>query len=128
MLAASSQKIMNKAADFDRLSGWAYFSSMPKINLKFDSKLSGQQVYGMVKDFLENDESVKSLESKLVCDFDDTQLSGRAKGGKFTAELKVEDLGQSCKVFLDVDLAFILSPFKGKIEDVLNTKLPKLLT
>ncbi len=100
---------------------------MPKINLQFDSKSSAAEVYNKVKGFLTTDEGIKKLDSKLTFSFSDPEMKGTAKGGGFSADLQVESKDVGCKVNLAVDLSFLLTPFKSKVEEVLQRKISKLL-
>lgn len=100
---------------------------MPKINLHFDSKIPAKDVYQKVKGFLTTDEGIKKLDSKIDFSFSDDKMCGTAKGGAFSANLQVENKDAGCRVNLEVDLSFLLTPFKGKVQEVLERKLSKLL-
>lgn len=64
----------------------------------------------------------------MSCTFNDSTMSGVAKGGKFSADLKVADKGGASAVSITVDIPLLLSPFKGQIQSTIEKKLASLLT
>jgi putative polyhydroxyalkanoate system protein len=87
---------------------------MPKIDLSQSHALPIAEVRRRV------DEVKGELESKygLACKWDsDTQMSVSGKG--VTGTIKV----QPAVVAVNLDLSFLLSPMKGKIEERLKTQL-----
>ncbi len=64
----------------------------------------------------------------MACTFDDSKMSGIAKGSKFNAELKVNETGGNSAVSIVLDLPFLLSPFKGQIKSTVEKKLNALLS
>jgi hypothetical protein len=52
-------------------------------------------------------------------------MTGAAKGKQFSADLKVA--GTPTTVALTIDLPIMLTPFKGMVENLLKTKLEKIL-
>lgn len=95
--------------------------------MSFDSKTGAQEVYQKVKGFLTTDEGIKKLDSKINFSFSDDKMCGSAKGSAFSANMMVENKDAGCRVNLEVDLSFLLTPFKGKVQEVLEKKLGKLL-
>ena len=100
---------------------------MPKVNVKKTCNLSAQDCFQKIKDFLPNDPDLKKLDSSYECHFHDSTLSGKAKGSKFEAEMKVHGDAPSTCVEFEISLPFILTPIKGVVEATLKKKLDKLL-
>lgn len=126
-MAATSQ---NSSIDSIVLTATAIaliFRIMPKINLQFDTKSPAKEVYDKVKGFLTTDDSIKKLDSKISFNFADDKMSGTAQGSAFKANLMVENKDAGCRVNMEVDLSFLLTPFKNKVQEVLERKLSKLL-
>lgn len=67
------------------------------------------------------------MDAKLTCEFQDAKKTASAKGSQFKADISVKDAAQGSLVTVVVDLPLLLSPFKGKVEDVLKRKLTKHL-
>jgi hypothetical protein len=100
---------------------------MPKINLKLPSTHSAKETFEKVKDLFENDSDLKKMDSSYVCQFQDADYSGTAKGTKFSAKMKIDESGSASEVAVDIEIPFMLSPFKGVIKDTLEKKLGKTL-
>lgn len=101
---------------------------MPKFTVEHSSSHPVEQAYGKIKDFMSNDEEIRRFDSKLECQFDDAQRSGRIKGSQFKADLQVSASGAGSTVTLVVDLPLMLTPFKGKVQETLQKKLSKYLS
>jgi hypothetical protein len=100
---------------------------MAKFTIESKSNQSADITFEKIKNFLEKDPELKKLDPKLKCDFDPKKLCGEAKGGQFKAIIKVVSNGTSADVIINVDLALILTPFKGKVQEILQKKLTKAL-
>ncbi len=101
---------------------------MPKFTITTPSKSSSQETYKKVKAFLETDEGLRKLDSGLSCTFDDQKLNCNAKGSQFKADMQIKAQGAESLVEVTVDLPFMLTPFKGKIQETLQRKLDKVLS
>jgi hypothetical protein len=99
---------------------------MPKFTVESPSKHSAEETYQRIKKLLDGDTDLKKMDGKLTCTFDDMSLTGRASGSQFKADIKIIS-SASVKVQVDVEIPLLLSPFKGKIHDVLTKKLSKTL-
>lgn len=100
---------------------------MPKFTIECNSKKTAKESYELIKKFLESDGSLKSLDAKLACTFNDAKMSALAQGSQFKANLEVKEAGDGSKVDVHVDLPFLLSPFKGKVQETIERKLAKVL-
>lgn len=101
---------------------------MPSIQLKVPTNLSAQESFKRIQKVLENDSDLKKLDSSYVCQFDEKNCSGSAKGSKFTATLNVSEKdANASEVQLKVEFGLLLSPFKSMIENTLSQKIAKAL-
>jgi hypothetical protein len=100
---------------------------MPKISFEHTSQLAPQDAFEKIKNFFESETELKKYDATLKCQFNESQRSGQAKGSQFSADMKVQDKGAGCVVTLNIDLPFLLSPFKGKIQESVQRKLKKYL-
>jgi hypothetical protein len=100
---------------------------MPKINVEHSSDLSPADAFDKLKTFFQNDADIRRLDPKLQCTFQDTSMTGQATGSQFKADLSVKEKSAGSIVAVIVDLPFILTPLKGKIQDTIQRKLAKHL-
>jgi hypothetical protein len=100
---------------------------MAKFTVESKSSQNADVTFEKIKNFLENDPELKKLDPKLKCDFDLKKLCGEAKGSQFKASIKVISNGDSADVTINVDLALMLTPFNGKVQEILQKKLTKAL-
>jgi len=100
---------------------------MPKVKVTSNSKLTPQETFKKIKQMLETDADLRKLDSSYRCEFNDAQLTGSAKGGKFQAQLRVQNSGQGAQVEIDVDLPLMLTPVKGIVQSTLQKKLDQVL-
>ena len=101
--------------------------SMPKIKVETKSKLSAQETFQKIKSLLENDKDLRKMDSSYVCKFDESALSGSAKGGKFEADMQVKNEGAGSSVEIEVNLPLMMTPFKGVVQSTLQQKLERVL-
>ncbi len=102
-------------------------SPMPKFKVESASKHSAQDTYQKIKSFLENDRDLRKMDSSYVCNFNDSSLSGSAKGSKFEAAVKVAGAGSGANVEIEVSLPLMLTPLKGVVQSTLQKKLESAL-
>lgn len=100
---------------------------MPKVNIDFKSPLNAKDTFEKVKDLLDNDASLRKIDSSYKCQFDDGQMSGSAKGSKFSADLKVSGNEDSANVNMCIDIPFAFALFKGQVKSILEKKLKDTL-
>lgn len=96
---------------------------MPKVKVESQSKYSPQETFQKIKGLLENDKELRTMDSSYKCQFDESRLTGTAKGGKFEADLRVTSVGQGSAVEIEVNLPLMLTPIKGVVQNTLRKKL-----
>lgn len=99
---------------------------MPKILIERQTGLEATDAYTKIKSMLADDKDLRKFDAGYQCQFDDAALTGAAKGKQFSADLKVA--GSPTTVALTIDLPIMLTPFKGMVENLLKTKLEKILS
>lgn len=100
---------------------------MPKINVEHVSKLNPTEVFNKLKTFFEGEHDIRRLDPKIQCTFNDSNMTGQATGSQFKAEMSVKKSGESSIVAVTVDLPFILTPIKGKVQEKIQSQLAKHL-
>ena len=100
---------------------------MAKISVDHKSSISAPDAIQKIKTFFETDPGMKKLDSKIQCVFVEGALTGKVNGSQFKADVLAQSEGTGSKVTVIIDLPFILTPFKGKIEEDLRKKLSKHL-
>lgn len=102
--------------------------SMPKINFNFNSDKAASEIYTKVKGFLTSEDGIKKFDPKVSFDFADTDFKGTAHGTGFKAVMSVASKDKGCQVNLEIDLSFLLTPLKSKVEQFIEKKLSKILS
>ena len=100
---------------------------MPKFKVESKSNYSAQDTYLKIKSLLENDRDLRKMDSSYVCNFNDSGLTGSAKGGKFEAVMKVAGSDSGASVEIEVSLPLMLTPLKGVVQSTLQKKLESAL-
>jgi hypothetical protein len=100
---------------------------MPKITVEHASELSPTEAFTKLKAFFQNDADIRRLDPKLQCTFQDAAMTGHATGSQFKADLSVKPKASGSAVAVIVDLPFLLTPLKGKIQETIERKLAKHL-
>ena len=90
--------------------------------------MPANEVFEKVTKLLENDAELKKLDSSYSCEFDQSSLSGTAKGKLFKAKMNIQDQGDSSKVTIEVDLPITLALAKGLVQKTLQKKLDDSLS
>lgn len=80
-----------------------------------------------IKEFFETDKTLQQLDSNVQCNFDLQTLKGKVKSSKFSADIQVVAQGPGSMIQVVIDLPLLLTPFRGKVEEVLRHKLQKYL-
>jgi hypothetical protein len=101
---------------------------MPKLNVDINSKYAAKETYDKIKNLFGDSSDIKKFDPDIKSEFDDSALSCKAKGSKFSADLKVAPTGDSSQVSIEVDLPFLLGAFKGQIKSTIEKKLNTLLS
>lgn len=100
---------------------------MPKFKVESQSKYSAEETFKKIKQMLETDRDLQKLDSGYKCNFNDSGMTGTAKGSKFEANMKVVSAGAGSQVQIEVDLPFMLTPVKGIVQSTLQKKLETTL-
>lgn len=99
---------------------------MAKINFEYSTKLSVDESFSKLKDFIQDNADLQQLD-KYNCEIDENSRKITAKGKKFEANLEVLQEGDASKVTFHIKLGLMLSPFKAVAEEKLTKKIAKLL-
>lgn len=100
---------------------------MPKFKVETQSKHSPQDTFQKIRGLLESDKDLRKMDSSYTCQFNETAMSGKAKGTKFEADMQVKAQGGGSVVVLDVSLPMMLTPLKGVVQSTIEKKLQSLL-
>lgn len=100
---------------------------MPKFKVESTTELDAEESFKRVKKFLSEDQDLRRLNTGFQCSFEDAEKKAKASGSQFTAHLSVTSHSPT-KIIVDVEIPLLLTPFKGKITEVLQKKLAKILT
>lgn len=100
---------------------------MPKVKVETRSKHTPEQTFQKIKSLLENDRDLRKMDSSYTCQFNDSSMTGTAKGGKFSADMRVTSQGDGSMVSIEVDLPLMLTPVKGIVQSTLQKKLDSAL-
>lgn len=100
---------------------------MPKFTVEHTTTKTPDDAYKSVKTFLSGTSEIQKFDAKAQIQFDDATKSGQIKGGQFKADLKIAPTAGGSTVAISVDLPFLLTPFKGKVEETLKKMLSKHL-
>lgn len=99
---------------------------MPKFSVEYPTSHGVTDTYTKLKNFFQTDE-IKKFDSKVECKFNDPSYSCDLKGSQFKGDFKVTEAGTGSHVKINIDLAFLLTPLKGTIQETLTKMLKKHL-
>ena len=68
------------------------------------------------------------MDSGYKCEFNESAMSGKAKGSQFEANMTVKSDGSGSKVEVEVSLPLLLTPLKGVVQSTLQKKLESALS
>lgn len=100
---------------------------MAKLNFTLPSPLDQDATYEKIKNFLSSENDFKKFDSSVTCDFNPTDKKCKINGSQFSAELKVKGDKDKAQVEINVEVGMALALFKGKIQDVLEKTVNKVL-
>jgi hypothetical protein len=100
---------------------------MPKFKVESQSKHTPTEAFQKISSLLEGDRDLRKMDPNYVCSFNETSLSGSAKGGQFEANMKISPKAEGCSVEIEVNLPLMLTPFKGVVQSTLQKKLDSAL-
>ncbi|MBL7544955.1 MAG: polyhydroxyalkanoic acid system family protein [Bdellovibrionaceae bacterium] len=98
---------------------------MPKLTIDYPTSHGVTDTYTKLKDFFEKTDEIKKYDPKVQCLFNDSNRTCDLKGSQFKGDFKVAEAAQGSQVTINIDLPFLLSPLKGKIEETLLKMLKK---
>ena len=102
---------------------------MPKISVQHESAKNPQEALKIIQNFFETDLDLRKMDPKIQCQFQTESLKGKVKGSQFEADVEVQrNSGQGSKVSIAIQLPLLLTPLKGKVEEILKRKLHKHLS
>lgn len=99
---------------------------MPKFTVDHNTSHAAPEAYKKMKEVLGNGE-LNKFDSKIQCNFNDSQHHCQINGSQFKAEVHVKSVSQGSQVSITVDLPFLLTPIKGKVQESLAKMLTKHL-
>ncbi len=100
---------------------------MPKFTVEHQTAQETKNTFNKLKDFFTTGEGLKKIDPKVECSFDDQTQTCQLKGSQFKADVQVVSDSTGSKVKIIVDLPFLLTPFKGKVQEGLQKMLKKHL-
>ncbi len=100
---------------------------MPKINIQHETQQKADDSWTAVKNFFETDLDIKKIDPKMQFQFDESAKKGTVKSSQFKAEFSIAGKGTGSALQLMIDLPLLLTPFKGKVEEIIRKKLAKYL-
>lgn len=100
---------------------------MPRISIQHQTSKSVADAFTQIRNFFETDGDIKKLDPNMQISLNEQGTSGEAKGSQFSAQFAVKDGSGGALVDVTVDLPFLLTPLKGKIQETIEKKLKKYL-
>lgn len=100
---------------------------MPKFNVEHKTKKSSAEAFTQLKAFFAGENDIRRFDPKLTCTFDDGDKKLNVKGSQFSAQVNVVEQDPGAKLVINVEIPFLLTPLKGKIEETLKKSLSRLL-
>lgn len=100
---------------------------MPSLKVDYTSQLNANETYLKVKEFFNKSGEMSKFDPKIECKFNDQSLTCDLKGSQFKGDFKVSAQGNGSLIVINIDLPFILTPFKSKVQEGLFKMLKKHL-
>ncbi len=101
---------------------------MAKLKFDLAAPLESATVYTKIKNMLEGDNDFKKFDPKVTCTFDESSKKCHIKGSQFAAQMQVQGKdAKSSQILIEVEVPLALALFKGKIKDILEKNLKKIL-
>lgn len=100
---------------------------MPKVSVDHKTTSSPADTLSKIKNFFETDQDLRRMDPKMQTNFSDSSMTGKVTGSQFKADIAVKADGSGSVISVVVDLPLLLTPLKGKVEEVLKKKLSKYL-
>lgn len=100
---------------------------MPKFQVVHQSHLDPEKVFEKLNIFMNQKDEMAKFDSSASWSSNPSQLTGSLKGKQFSAQVLVSPEAQGSKVTFEIEIGFLLTPLKGKIAEILQSKLNKHL-
>lgn len=100
---------------------------MPKFDVEHQSTQSAQEAFEQFKKYMNSANDMQKLDANIKCTFNDAKLTAELKGSQFKADVLVSANSNGSTVKVTVDIPFLLTPFKGKIQESLLKQFAKHL-
>jgi hypothetical protein len=102
--------------------------SMAKLKFDLPAPLDSATAFDKIKNLLSGDNDFKKFDPKATASFDEASKKCVIKGSQFTAEMNIQSKGSSSSnVNIVVELPLAAMLFKGKIQEMLEKNLKKIL-
>lgn len=101
---------------------------MPKFNVEHTTAKSPDEAFTQVKGFFAGDNDIRRFDPKLQCTFDEKSHKCSVKGAQFSADINIQEHQKGAKILVQIEIPFLLTPLKGKIEETLKKNLSKVLS
>lgn len=101
---------------------------MAKLKFDLPAPLDSATAYNKIKNLMESDNDFKKFDPKVAATFDEPNKKCQIKGSQFDAQLQIQHKdAKSCNIAIEVEVPMALALFKGKIKEVLEKNLNKML-
>ncbi len=97
---------------------------MPKVEVKREITGEKKKVFKAVREYLEGRGTLKKLGASM--DWDDKACSADIEASNFKGSLNVTEKSGKSVVEICIDLPFLLTPFRGKVEEELKKHLGRV--
>jgi len=99
---------------------------MAKFTIDHKTSHAATDAYNKLKEAMAKE--IGKFDSKAQCDFNDSKMTCDVKSSKFKAEVHIKSEGPGAQVSITVDLPFLLTPFKGQVQEGLAKMLKRHLS
>lgn len=100
---------------------------MPKVTVNHQTEVPADEAFERIKNFFETDQDIRKIDPNIRITFTDTSKTGKVTASQFSGEFSVKPGSGGSTVSVLIDLPFLLTPFKGKVQETLEKKLKKYL-
>ena len=100
---------------------------MAKLNFTIPSPLDQDATYERIQKFLSSENDFKKFDDSVTCQFNPADKQCKIKGSQFSADLTVKNDSSKAHVEINVEVGMALSLFKGKIKEILEKTVSKVL-
>ncbi|MEK6628838.1 MAG: polyhydroxyalkanoic acid system family protein [Bdellovibrionota bacterium] len=101
---------------------------MAKFKFEVPAPLDSATAYSKIKTLLKGENDFKKFDPNVSCTFDEAGQACKINGKQFKADLQVKTNNpKNSTVTIEVEVPFALSLFKGKIQDIIEKNLKRIL-